>query len=53
MLNEARWVVECQPLRLDEKLCAASQGHSKEMVAQRLSPLDYARDLAESEAVPA
>jgi uncharacterized protein YkwD len=33
MLNEARWVVEYQPLRLDEKLCAASQGHSKEMVA--------------------
>lgn len=33
ILNEARWVVEYQPLRLDEKLCAASTGHSKEMVA--------------------
>ena len=33
MLNEARRAVEYQPLRLDEKLCAASAGHSKEMVA--------------------
>lgn len=33
MLNEVRSVVDLTPLRLDEQLCEASTGHSKEMVA--------------------
>ena len=32
ILNEHRWAVEYQPLRLDGKFCAASTGHSKEML---------------------
>jgi len=35
VLNQHRLVVAYQPLRLDEKLCAASTGHSVEMVQMK------------------